>query len=124
MLVFRRRLYRQERDFAEHKRIIAEAEQAIDALHHSRSGTPVGIQRIVRGNVAARLHIGKDIRAAKGVNGLFGIADKQQRRLRLPPPDAAKNAVLLRVGILELIDHRYRKTLPDSAGQRFAAFAA
>lgn len=45
---------------------------------------------VVRGNVAARFHIGKDIGAAKGVDGLLGIADQQQSRLRLPAPDAAK----------------------------------
>lgn len=108
----------------EHEGVIAEAEQPIDAAHHARRGAPVGIEGVVRGNVAARFHIGKDIGAAKGVNGLLGIADEQQSRLRLPAPDAAKNPVLLRVGVLKFIDHRHRKTLANGAGQRLAAVAA
>lgn len=55
----------------EHEGVIAEAEQPIDAAHHARRGAPVGIEGVVRGNVAARFHIGKDIGAAKGVDGLL-----------------------------------------------------
>ena len=75
------------------------------------------------GHVAARAHIGKDIRAAESVNRLLRVADKQQRGIRLLPPDAAENAVLLWVGILEFIDHRHRKTLANSGGQRVTAVA-
>ena len=123
-LILCRRLHRQKRDLAEHEGVIAEAEQPIDAAHHARRGAPVGIEGVVRGNVAARFHIGKDIGAAKGVDGLLRIADQQQSRLRLPAPDAAKNPVLLRVGVLKFIDHRHRKTLANGAGQRLAAVAA
>ncbi len=78
----------------------------------------------MRGNVAARFHIGKDIGAAKGVDGLLRIADQQQRRLRLLAPDTAENPVLLGVGILKFVDHRHRKTLANGASQRLAAVAA
>lgn len=123
-LVLRRRLHRQERYLAKHEGVIAEAEQPVDATHHARGGAPVGVKRVVRGNVAARFHIGKDIGAAKGVDGLLRIADQQQRRLRTLAPDTAENPVLLGVGILKLIDHRHRKTLANGAGQRLAAVAA
>ena len=76
------------------------------------------------GDVSARLHIGENIRAAEGIDSLFGVANQQQRGVRLTPPDAAKDAVLLRVGILKFVDHRHRKALANRAGQRFAALPA
>ena len=123
-LVFIGRLHRHKRDFAEHKGVIAEAKQAIDAINHPRRGAPVGIERIVGGDVPTRFHVGKDIRAAEGVNGLLGITNQQQRGVCLTPPDAAKDSVLLGVGILKFVDHRYRKALANRAGQRFAALPA
>ena len=75
-------------------------------------------------HIATRFHIGENIRAAEGIDGLLGVADKQQRRLRLLPPDTAKNSVLLRVGVLKFINHRHRETLTNGAGQRFSALAA
>ena len=76
------------------------------------------------GDVSTRFHVGKDIRAAEGVNSLFRVANQQQRGIRLAPPDAAKDSVLLRVGILKLIDHRHREALTNRAGQRFSALSA
>ncbi len=75
-------------------------------------------------DITTRFHIGENIGAAEGVNRLFRVANQQQGRIRLATPDAAEDTILLRVGILELIDHRHRKTLTNSAGQRFAAVAA
>ena len=63
-----------------------------------------------------RSHVGKDIGAAEGVDRLLRVANQQQRGLRLLAPDAAENTVLLRVGILEFIDHRHRKTLTNGGG--------
>ena len=73
---------------------------------------------------AARLHIGEDIRAAKRVNRLFWIANQQKCGIRLMLPDPTKNTVLLRIGILEFIDHGNRKTGANSRRQRIAAFTA
>ena len=78
----------------------------------------------MRADFTTRLHVGKDIRAAKGVNCLFRIANQQQRGVRLMLPDTAENTVLLRVGILELINHRDRKTGTNRRRQRIAAFTA
>ena len=75
-------------------------------------------------DLAARLHIGEDIRAAERVNRLFWVANQQQCGIRLMLPDPAKNTVLLRIGILKFIDHRDRKTGTDSRRQRIAAFTA
>ena len=73
---------------------------------------------------AARLHIGEDIRTAKRVNRLFWIANQQKCGIRLMLPDPTKNTVLLRIGILEFIDHGNRKTGANSRRQRIAAFTA
>ncbi len=73
----------------------------------------------MRRDFAARLHVGKNVGPAEGVNGLFGIADQQQSGIRLLSPDTPKNTVLLRIGILEFIDHRHRKTLANGGRQRF-----
>ena len=77
----------------------------------------------MRGHVAARAHVGEDVGATEGVNGLFWVANQQQRGFRLLSPDTAENTVLLRVGILEFINHRYRKTLANGGRQRIAAVA-
>ena len=68
-----------------------------------------------------RAHIGENIRAAKGVNRLLGIANQQQRVLRLPYVETAENAVLLRIGVLEFIDQRHRIACADRFGEHLAA---
>ena len=73
--IFRGKFYRLKRDLTEHKRRIHAAKQRVDAFHHAGGGAPVGIERVVRGNLAAGLHIGENIRTAEGVDGLFRIAD-------------------------------------------------
>ena len=75
----------------------------------------------MRGHVATRAHVGENIGAAEGVDGLFRIANQQQRGLRLLSPDTAEYTVLLRIGVLEFINHRHRKTLAYSGGQRITA---
>ncbi|MNY66744.1 hypothetical protein D3C86_2042210 [compost metagenome] len=72
------------------------------------------------GDFATRLHVGEDVRAAKRIDCLFGIANQQQRGVRLLAPDAAENAVLLGIGILKFINHRHRETTPDRRRQRVA----
>ncbi len=63
------------------------------------------------------MHIGEDIGTAKRVNRLFGIADQQQRMLRLLRVDFTEYTVLLRIGILEFIDQRNRKTAANGLRQ-------
>ncbi len=121
-LVSFRCLHRHEGDLAEHKGVVHLAKQRIHAVDHAGSRTPVGIERIVSADFPTRFHVGEDVRAAKGVDRLLGIANQQQRGIRLLPPDAAENTVLLGIGILKLIDHRDRKTLADRGRQRLAVF--
>jgi hypothetical protein len=78
-----------------HKGVFSLAEKLINTLHHSRGGTPVGIERITGVHFIARFHVGKNIGAAESVNSLFRIAYQQQPAFRLAVPDTTENTVLL-----------------------------
>ena len=123
-LIFFGGFHRTKGDLAEHKGVGHLAKQRIHTINHARRRAPVGVERVVRAHFAARLHIGKNIRAAKRVNRLFRVANQQQGRIRLMLPDTAENAILLRIGVLEFINHCHRKTATDGCRQCVAAFTA
>ena len=77
----------------------------------------------MRDNLTTGFHIGEDICPTEGVNRLFRVANQQQGSVGLLSPDAAKNAVLLGVGVLKFVNHRHRKTGTDRAGERFTILA-
>ena len=77
----------------------------------------------MRDNLTTGFHIGEDICPTEGVNRLFRVANQQQSSVGLLSPDAAKNAVLLRVSVLKFVNHRHRKTGTDRAGERFPILA-
>lgn len=73
-----------------------------------------------------RLQVGKDISAAEGVDRLFRVANHEESGIAVilgDTVDRIENPVLHRIGILELIDHRQRKLLPDGSSQALTARA-
>lgn len=71
---------------------------------------------------ATRIHVGKNVCAAKSINRLFRIANQQQPRVRLLGAlclniNRLEDAILLGIGILEFIDHRHGITLADRLSQ-------
>ena len=106
-----------------HKGVVGLAEKLINTLHHSRRGTPVGIERITSVYFIARFHVGKNIGPAKRVNSLFRIAYQKKPAFRLVVPDTTENTILLGVGILKFINHGDRETGADRRCQRLATRA-
>ena len=103
-------------------------EQLIDRIDHSAAGTPIGIQTEqaveLPGNLAAGVNIGKDIGAAKFVNGLFRVADHDPATVAAAAIDRVKDVVLQTVGILEFIDHHHREAIGHPLRQPLAAARA
>ena len=71
------------------------------------------------------MQIRVDITATEAINGLLGIADHHQQAAQCVvlcaiTIDRIENVVLLRVGVLELVDQRDRPTLKQRVGQRRA----
>ncbi len=58
-------------------------------------------------HISPRLNVGKDVGAAKAVDGLLGVTDHQERRVGVATVEAMEDAVLLGIGILKFIDHRH-----------------
>ena len=121
LLIRRGGMNRQKRNRLEKKRRIHAGEKAVHALHHARGRSPVSIERIVCGDLAAGAQIGKDIGAAKGVDRLFRVADQQQRQLGLIKIERAENTILLRIGILKFVNQRHRIAGANGVGQQRAA---
>ncbi len=94
-------------------------EQVLHRLDHRLIGAPVGRQRAPpRHRHVARLQVGVQVRAAKAVDRLLGIADQVQRRARPArfaslarlarqrSEQTVEDAPLHRIGVLELVDQR------------------
>ena len=102
------RLHRQEGDIRlVDKGILGPLEQAVDRPHQRTAGAPVAPEGVVGDHISPRLNVGKDVGAAKAVDGLLGVTDHQQRRVCVAAVEAMEDAVLLGVGILKFIDHRH-----------------
>ena len=97
-------------------------EYAVDRADHGGGGAVVGGQS--PGGLAgarARLQVGVDIRAAKTVDRLLGVADQQQAGAGPLAVDALEDAPLQRVGVLEFINERHRVLAGDGLRQTLAA---
>ncbi|MEA3220868.1 MAG: hypothetical protein OZX49_01983 [Immundisolibacter sp.] len=105
----------------EHKRPRVASKQRIHGPHQPAGGALVGGQRVALGrrHAIANGQIREHVRAAKLVNGLLGVADQvQAETVRGGPVHAVKQAVLERVGVLELVDHHHRVARCQGARQR------
>ncbi len=98
-------------------------EDPVDRADDLRCRAPVGAQGIegLGLQIGLGLHISEDVAAAEAVDGLLGVADHDQADLGLPDIEAAEDAVLDRVGVLELVDHGCRETAADGLGQGHGA---
>ena len=65
-------------DWLEDERVLREAEDRIDRADKRRFRTPVLFERVALVHSRRRLEVGEDVRAAKAVNGLLGIADEEE----------------------------------------------
>ena len=90
----------------------------LQPLHQGGVAAPVDAEGLLVPCGLGGPQVGVDIAAAEGVDGLFGIADQDQRRL--PGERPLDHLPLHRVGVLELVDHHHRPALrhPDP-GRRF-----
>ena len=68
---------------------------------------------------AGRGDIGENVRATKTVDGLFRIANQENRR-RTSVVNLRKDRILNRIGILKFVDEGGGKTLPQRFAQRLA----
>ncbi|MNE34206.1 hypothetical protein D3C80_1279190 [compost metagenome] len=110
--------------FLKHEGRVHPLKKRIYAGNHTRRRTPVRVEGVVRFDLATRLHVGENIRAAKRINRLFGVTNQEQRGIRLLTPDTPENTILLWVGILEFINHRHRESGANRSSQRLTVFAA
>ena len=78
----------------------------------------VGGERVAVPRVFRRLKVGVNVRSAKAVNRLFGIADQKQRAV-LGDEDFLEDFVLQRVGVLEFINQRGFPVFGNGAGEGF-----
>ena len=104
--------------------LLGHLEDMVDA-HHGFRRAEIGVQRVVPSpGGLTRPQIGMNVGPPEGIDGLLRITDQDQRLLRavlLQPIDPVEDAVLHRIGILEFIDHRHRKLVPDPFGQPLSA---
>ena len=99
-------------------------EHMVHRLDHRMAGAEVGAQGVVTtsgGLAGAQVRV--DIRATERVDRLLGVADQEQATVEVvffDAVDAVEDAVLHRVGVLELIDQGDRKLLADHTGKTLA----
>src|SRR5688500_12203308 len=72
--------------------------------------------------IAARAQIRENVRAAEAVDRLLRVADKEHRKAAAPIY-ALEDAVLNRIGVLELVDERRLVALAYGACESLAVFA-
>ncbi len=88
---------------------VAVEEETIERFEQVRRRAPVGLQRKERGaglagHLIAGTDIGRQVGAAEREDRLLGIADDEQPGHARVQENAAKDAPLQRVGVLELVD--------------------
>ncbi|MNO94252.1 hypothetical protein D3C76_858700 [compost metagenome] len=102
-------------------------EHLVDRRDHGLAGAVVGVQAVqatTRGTAGGE--VGVDVGATEGIDRLLGVADHEQAgfcAVFADLVDALENAVLHRVGVLELVDQRHRELFADQAGQALAGLA-
>ncbi len=96
-------------------------EQRIDRIDHGLAGAEVGFQVVVAPmGRAACAQVGVNVGAAEGIDGLLGVTDHEQPAVLavgLDLVEGVEDAVLQRIGVLELVDHRDRELATDDLGQ-------
>jgi hypothetical protein len=104
--------------------ILRHREAVIGRQDHGLGRSVVPLQRVEPLDAgAAGRQISVNVGTTKGVDRLFRIADEDQYAVGSTLRNAIhgiENPVLKRVGILEFVDQRHRKLLPDAVGEAFA----
>ncbi len=82
---------------------LLDGKQPVHGLHQPGLAPPVSFQGVpgILPNLPGGVQIREDVRAPEAVDGLFRIADKEERRTG---KYRAEDLVLNRIGILELVD--------------------
>ena len=105
-------------DVFQNERVFFKAEQRAYAADKRGMAAVVGGERVAVLRVSGGLQVGVNVRSAKAVNRLFGIADQKQRAV-LGDEDFLEDFVLQRVGVLELVDQRGFPVFGNGAGEGF-----
>ena len=104
--------------------LLGAPEQGVHRRHAAGGRAVVGAQGVVApGGVLGGLQVAADIGTPEAVDGLLWITDQQQRRVDgavLEPVDAAEDAVLHRVGVLELVHQGHRELAAQPGCQGLA----
>ena len=79
----------------------------------------VGGKRVAVPRVSGGLQVGVNIRTAKAVNRLFGVADEKQRAV-LGNENLLEDFILQRVGVLEFVNQCGFPVFGNGAGEGFA----
>ncbi len=118
----RREAGRFECDEIDQERIIDAVEHAVGRRYQRRIRSPVLAQRMSIGaGVARRRVVGMDVATAEAVDGLLRIADQEQHRIGSRLVDASQDRVLLRIGVLELVDQQGGDLLGNAQRNALAA---
>ena len=91
-------------------------EQAADVVDEQAVAAVVVREGVVDGGVGGGLEVGVDVRAAKAVNRLFGVADEEER-VAVGGKGTAEDFVLQRVGVLEFVYQGNAPVLRDGFGE-------
>jgi len=107
------------RDAVKDKWLAGVVEETVEAVEQLRRRAPVRVEREAPlfANIAGGLEIGEDVRPAKAVDRLLGIADEEKWRIRVGV-DAPEDVVLHRIGVLKLVDQRRLVAISQCPGQR------
>ena len=93
----------------EHRRDHVRDQDLVDRLDHGRGRAAVDIEiharRAVAQQLVSRIHVRRDVRAAKTIDRLLRIANDREPARGLVHPHGAEDVPLHRVGVLELVDH-------------------
>ncbi|MEO8655110.1 MAG: hypothetical protein ABI409_13375, partial [Ramlibacter sp.] len=79
-------------------------------------------QRVLGLRDLPRLQVGVKVGVAEAVDRLLGVAHQEQQRLPVSV-HGVEDGELQRIGVLELVDQRGRKALPQHLRERRAAGA-
>lgn len=96
-------------------------EQGADAIDQLGMAAVVDGKGVMPVRILRGLQIGVNVRTAKAVNRLFGVANEKQRAA-LFDKNLAENFVLQRVGILEFVNQRDFPVCRRRFCQRVAVF--
>ena len=104
-----------ERDAVEQERPRGALEDAVDGLDQPGCAAPVGAQGVAPRRLPLGAEIGVHVGPAKSVDGLLRVADEVERVALEGGPE---DAVLERVGVLELVDQGDGELAADAVRER------